>query len=111
MMGSAIARVTLLLEDGYTVEGAPLGGQGIVAGEVVFSTSMAGYVESLTDPSYRGQILALTYPLVGNYGVPAPRAANSIDRPYESDRIQVQGLIVQSHSVHWSHHTGVRSLG
>ena len=56
---------------------------------------MSGYVEALTDPSFRGQILVLTYPLAGNYGVPAPRAAGSLDGPYESDRIQVQGLVVQ----------------
>jgi carbamoyl-phosphate synthase small subunit len=57
---------------------------------------MAGYVEALTDPSYRGQILVLTYPLIGSYGVPAPRAPGSLDGPYESGRVQVQGLVVQS---------------
>ena len=71
---------------------------------------MAGYVETLTDPSYRGQILVLTYPLVGNYGVPAPRAPGSLERPYESDRIQVQGLIVQHCVDAYSHHSARRSL-
>ena len=66
-----------------------------VCGEVVFNTGMAGYVETLTDPSYAGQILVLTYPLIGNYGVPEP-APRLLGGPYESNRIQVQGLIVQS---------------
>ena len=52
---------------------------------MVFNTGMTGYVETLTDPSYRGQILVLTYPLVGSYGVPAPRAPGSLDGPYESE--------------------------
>jgi carbamoyl-phosphate synthase small subunit len=59
---------------------------------VVFTTAMSGYVEALTDPSFRGQILVLTYPLAGNYGVPAPRPDDSVAAPYESGRIQVQGL-------------------
>ena len=82
-----------------------------MAGEVVFNTGMAGYVETLTDPSYRGQILVLTYPLQGNYGVPPARPDGSIAGPFESGRIQVQGLVVQHHEPHYSHHAGVRSLG
>src|SRR6185295_9117382 len=82
-----------------------------VAGEVVFNTAMAGYVESLTDPSYRGQILALTYPLVGNYGVPGPRAAGSLDGPFESGNIQASGLVVQSYCGHPSHPASRRTLG
>lgn len=78
---------------------------------MVFNTGMAGYVETLTDPSYRGQILVLTYPLQGNYGVPAARDADSIAGPFESGRIQVQGLVVQHHEPGYSHHAGVRSLG
>jgi carbamoyl-phosphate synthase small subunit len=72
---------------------------------------MSGYVQSLTDPSYRGQVLVLTYPLVGNYGVPAPRRPGSIDDDYESDRIQASGLVVQSYSKCFSHHRAQRSLG
>ena len=73
--------VILELEDGSRYQGRSFGGEAVVAGEVVFNTAMAGYVESLTDPSYRGQILALTYPLVGNYGVPGPeQPAASMDR-------------------------------
>jgi carbamoyl-phosphate synthase small subunit len=81
-----------------------------VRGEVVFNTAMTGYVEALTDPSYCGQILVLTYPLVGNYGVPPPRKSGSLDRPYESDRIQVQALVVQNYFDAYSHHEAGRSL-
>ena len=82
-----------------------------IGGEVVFNTGMTGYVEALTDPSYRGQIVVLTYPLVGSYGVPAPRAPGSLDGPYESSRVQVQGLVVQSYVSKYSHHAAARSLG
>src|SRR6185503_10124949 len=92
------------------MEGSSFGTVAPVSGEVVFNTGMTGYVETLTDPSYAGQILVLTYPLVGNYGVPAPRRARSIDGPYESDRIQVQGLVVQHYVDDYSHHAAVRSL-
>ena len=81
-----------------------------VVGEVVFNTGMTGYVETLTDPSYRGQILVLTYPLVGNYGVPAPRDPGALNPPYESDRIQVHGLVVQNCVDDYSHAGAVRSL-
>jgi carbamoyl-phosphate synthase small subunit len=101
----------LVLEDGTTYAGECFGAREGVAGEVVFNTAMAGYVETLTDPSYRGQILVLTYPLIGNYGVPAARAPGSLCPPFESDRIQVQGLIVQSYCNHHSHHAATRSLG
>jgi carbamoyl-phosphate synthase small subunit len=77
----------LVLEDGSTFRGRPFGASGPTDGEVVFSTSMTGYQEMLTDPSYAGQILVLTYPLIGNYGV------NDID--IESRRIQVRGLVVR----------------
>lgn len=108
-MGSD-ARLALVLDDGTSFEGESFGASKVVAGEVVFCTAMTGYVEALTDPSYRGQILVLTYPLVGNYGVPAPRAAGSIDAPYESGRIQVQGLVVQKAISRHSHSQASRSL-
>lgn len=101
----------LLLEDGTEMSGRSFGAVGSVGGEVVFNTGMAGYVEALTDPSYRGQILVVTYPLVGSYGVPAPRAFGSLDGPYESGRVQVQGLVVQSYVANYSHHSATRSLG
>ena len=105
------APMRLALEDGTELDGYSFGGVPAVAGEVVFNTAMAGYVETLTDPSYRGQILAMTYPLIGNYGVPAPRAAASLDGPYESDRIQVQALVVQHYANYHSHVSARRSLG
>lgn len=104
-------RMKLVLEDGTTMTGRCFGAPRAVSGEVVFNTGMTGYVETLTDPSYRGQILTITYPLVGNYGVPAPRQTGSVDGPYEADRIQVQGLVVQSYVERYSHHAAVRSLG
>ncbi len=101
----------LVLEDGTEMIGVGFGSAEPVVGEVVFNTGMAGYVETLTDPSYRGQILVLTYPLIGNYGVPEPRSPGSLDRPFESDRIQVQGLVVQHYVSTYSHHGAFRSLG
>jgi carbamoyl-phosphate synthase small subunit len=101
----------LVLEDGTAMEGTAFGAVDAVCGEVVFNTGMTGYVETLTDPSYRGQILVSTYPLVGNYGVPAPRSPGTLERPYESGRVQVQGLVVQTASRTYSHHAATRSLG
>lgn len=103
--------VRLVLEDGSEFRGQSFGAVACVTGEVVFNTGMTGYVEALTDPSYRGQMLVLTYPLVGNYGVPAPRPPQSIEAPYESGRIEPQGLVVQSYSSHYSHQAARRSLG
>jgi carbamoyl-phosphate synthase small subunit len=100
----------LALEDGTELLGQNFGASRHVAGEVVFNTAMTGYVETLTDPSYRGQILVLTYPIVGNYGVPAPRKPCSLDRPYESNQIQIQGLIVQHYVDDYSHPMAERSL-
>ena len=101
----------LLLEDGTEFEGLAFGADRPVVGEVVFTTAMSGYVETLTDPSFRGQILVLTYPLAGNYGVPAPRPPGSIDAPYESSQIQVQGLVVEHAIGCPSHYASPRTLG
>lgn len=100
----------LVLEDGTEMDGTAFGAEGPVGGEVVFNTGMSGYVETLTDPSYRGLILCLTYPLIGNYGVPAAREAGSLARPFEADHIQVQGLLVQTYFDAHSHHAARRSL-
>jgi len=100
-----------VLEDGTRFRGRGFGATRAIAGEVVFNTAMSGYVESLTDPSYRGQIQLLTYPLVGSYGVPAPRPRDGIDEPFESSRIQVQGLVVQSYVDSPSHFAMSRTLG
>lgn len=101
----------LVLEDGTDLRGKAFAASGAVMGEVVFNTAMSGYVEALTDPSYRGQILVCTYPLIGNYGVPSPRAPGSLDPPFESSAIQVQGLVVQNYVARYSHHAARRSLG
>jgi carbamoyl-phosphate synthase small subunit len=100
----------LVLEDGTTFCGRPFGFPRPVAGEVVFNTGMVGYLETLTDPSYRGQILVLTYPLIGNYGVPGERGDGSLLAPFESNRIQVSGLIVSEASMEYSHWTASRSF-
>jgi carbamoyl-phosphate synthase small subunit len=104
------ATASLSLDDGTGMQGRGFGVARPVRGEVVFNTAMSGYVEALTDPSYRGQILVLTYPLAGNYGVPPPRRPGSLERPYESDRIQVQALVVQHYVDAYSHHEARRSL-
>lgn len=101
----------LILEDGTVLYGQAFGAANPVCGEVVFNTGMSGYVETLTDPSYRGQILVPTYPLMGSYGVPGSRPVGSIDAPYESGAIQVQGLVVQTYVADHSHHAATRSLG
>ena len=101
--------VRLLLEDGSEVQGRGIGVARPVCGEVVFNTAMSGYIETLTDPSYHGQILVLTYPLIGNYGVPAARR-DSLARPFESDRVQVQALVVQNYVDAHSHYSARRSL-
>ena len=102
--------VRLQLNDTTAVQGRGFGAAKLVRGEVVFNTGMVGYVEALTDPSYRGQILVLTYPLVGSYGVPPPRRLGSLDGPYESGCIQVQGLVVQNYVDAHSHYAASRSL-
>jgi len=81
-----------------------------VSGEVVFNTGMVGYPESLTDSSYRGQILTLTYPLIGNYGVPGKDEEDNLLKYFESDKIQVQGLIVTNYSENYSHWNAKKSL-
>ncbi len=102
----------LILADGTTFEGKSFGSSSATSGEVVFNTGMVGYPESLTDPSYKGQILVLTYPLVGNYGVPDDsRDQWKIKKNFESDEIQIQGLIVSEYCEEYSHWNAKRSLG
>jgi carbamoyl-phosphate synthase small subunit len=100
----------LVLADGFSCMGTPFGWPGSIAGEVVFNTGMVGYPESLTDPSYRGQILVLTYPLIGNYGVPADELPGAIARSFESERVQIAGLVVSDLSRKFTHWSAVRSL-
>lgn len=102
---------TLKLENGMVFKGYSFGYAGPCDGEVVFSTSMVGYPESLTDPSYSGQILCMTYPLIGNYGVPADGDDQyGISRNFESDRIHVRGLVISDYSFYYSHWKATRSL-
>ncbi|KAG7260232.1 hypothetical protein CRUP_014503 [Coryphaenoides rupestris] len=103
----------LVLEDGTTMKGFSFGHGSSAAGELVFNTGLVGYPEALTDPSYRGQILTLTYPIVGNYGVPDTQLLDEMGlrRNVESERIQVSGLLVQDYSHEYSHWNSVKSLG
>ena len=78
----------LIVEDGTTFQRFSFWGCNAVSGEIVFSTAMTGYPESLTDPSYCGQILVLTYPMIGNYGVPPMTVEEGLPRFFESDKIQ-----------------------
>lgn len=99
----------LVFDDGTIIDGVGFGYSTISFGEIVFNTGMVGYTETLTDPSYSGQILTMTYPLVGNYGVPNPEIIdkNGIPKYFESDKIQVRGLILHelSHTAsHWNLH-------
>ena len=100
----------LILEDGTEFRGFSFGAEQSVAGEVVFNTGMVGYVETLTDPSYTGQILTLTYPLIGNYGVPGPEVRDGLPLHFESERIHITALIVSDYSQDYSHWNAVRSL-
>ncbi len=94
----------LHLKDGTKISGNSFGSDNSASGEVVFNTGMTGYVESLTDPSYAGQILVCTFPLLGNYGVPE-------ERFFESNKIQVSGLVVSEYSENYSHADAQISLG
>jgi carbamoyl-phosphate synthase small subunit len=103
--------VRLVLEDGSVFPGRRFGFRGPASGEVVFNTGMVGYPEALTDPSYRGQILVLTYPLVGNYGVPPRTGHDGLDTGFESEAVQVAGLVVAEAASEYSHWSATRSLG
>jgi carbamoyl-phosphate synthase small subunit len=103
--------VTLVLSDGTKFHGKSFGYEKPVAGEVVFNTAMMGYPESLTDPSYAGQLMTLTYPLVGNYGVPPFTVEkNGIATFMESDKIYASAIIVSDYSTEYSHWNACESL-
>jgi carbamoyl-phosphate synthase/aspartate carbamoyltransferase len=109
-------RVYLEIQDGEVYEGISFGAPKSAAGELVFQTGMVGYPESLTDPSYRGQILVITFPLVGNYGVPSRTVMDELlrDLPkyFESSQIHVAGLVTASYSGEdYSHYLAKSSLG
>ena len=103
--------VTLILDDGSRFHGKSFGYEKPVAGEVVFNTAMSGYPESLTDPSYAGQLMTLTYPLAGNYGVPPfTFAPDGLPVFMESERIHAEALIVSDYSGNYSHWNKCRAL-
>ncbi len=102
--------IKLILEDGSEFSGKSFGYEGSVAGEVVFNTAMTGYPESLTDPSYKGQILVLTYPLVGNYGVPGNDQEFDMPKFFESENIHISALIVTDYSQNYSHWGAKKNL-
>lgn len=102
---------SLVLSDGTSFEGTLFGADGDTDGEVVFNTGMAGYPESLTDPSYRGQILVFTYPLIGNYGVPSEELNRwGFSENFESEEIHARGVVVAQLSEEHSHHKAASSF-
>lgn len=103
-------RIKLVLEDGSEYQGKSFGFFSSTAGEVVFNTAMTGYPESLTDPSYYGQILISTYPLIGNYGVPDEKYYNNLPEIFESSKIQVKGFVISDYSFEYSHWNAKKSL-
>lgn len=103
-------QATLTLEDGTVFTGKSFGSESAVAGEVVFYTAMTGYPESLTDPSYTGQILVSTFPMIGNYGVPFNKQENGIHKFFESHKLHISGLIISDYSFEFSHWNAEKSL-
>lgn len=103
-------RATLILEDGTRFEGKSFGHEAPTSGEVVFNTAMTGYPESLTDPSYEGQILVTTFPLLGNYGVPPQGGSPNLSSHFESDRIHCRAIVAQDYAWEHSHWLADRTL-
>lgn len=107
--------MTLETQNGVALQGYSFGAPVSAAGEVVFQTGMVGYPESITDPSYEGQILVITYPLVGNYGVPDRELkcdiVNELPKYFESNRIHIAGLVVAHYTEEYSHYLATSSLG
>lgn len=103
-------KAKLILENGQSFEGYQFGYDHSIAGEVVFNTAMTGYPESLTDPSYKGQLLVATYPLIGNYGVPGSQRKNDMREHYESSKIQINAFIISEYSETYSHWNAANSL-
>ena len=106
----ATKSAVLILEDGTEFRGRSFSYDGSTAGEVVFNTAMTGYPESLTDPSYEGQILVTTFPQLGNYGVPPSGGDDSLKDYYEGSRIHCRAIIAQDYAFHHSHWLAERSL-
>ena len=101
----------LVLEDGSVYSGKMFGAKRSTTGEVVFSTNMVGYPESMTDPSFYGQIINLTYPMIGNYGIPDLKYDEfNLNKYFESRRIWCNGLVIQDYSNTYSHWNANKSL-
>jgi len=100
----------LILEDGTVLSGKGFGYQGSTSGEVVFNTGMVGYPETMTDPSYAGQILVFTYPLIGNYGIPENQSLDNLLSFFESEKIHLKGIVISSLTSKYSHWNAVKSL-
>ncbi len=106
-----MTKAKLVLKDGTTLTGESFGADVSSAGEVVFNTSMVGYPEAMTDPSYRGQILTFTYPLIGNYGVGGDcKDDDKVSKKFESNNIQVKGIIVSEYSEDYNHWDSKKTL-
>lgn len=103
-------KAKLILKNGAEFEGYSFGAASSTNGEVVFNTGMVGYPETMTDPSYRGQILVCTYPLIGNYGVPDEEVENGLSRVFESHCIHIRALIISDYSEDYSHWNARKSL-
>jgi carbamoyl-phosphate synthase small subunit len=104
-------KAKLILEDGSIFTGYSFGYEESVSGEIVFNTAMTGYPESLTDPSYCGQILVLTYPSIGNYGVPDTDIQDGLLKNFESEKIHLSALIISDYSSKFNHWNASMSLG
>jgi carbamoyl-phosphate synthase/aspartate carbamoyltransferase len=116
IVGNSEKKAVLELEDGNVYQGYSFGVEKSVAGELVFQTGMVGYPESVTDPSYQGQILVITFPLVGNYGVPSRETKdeifNELPKHFESNQIHIAALVVATYSGEdYSHYLAQSSLG
>ena len=107
---NALSPATLILDDGSEFHGYSFGAPVSSAGEVVFSTAMNGYPESLSDPSYKGQILVATFPLIGNYGVPEINPGGILPEFFESGKVQISGLVISDYSFSYSHWNAAKSL-
>lgn len=103
--------VKLILEDSTEFHGTSFGYEKSVSGEIVFNTAMTGYPESMTDPSYKGQVLVLTYPIIGNYGVPSGEKADDMYKFFESYAMHISGLIISDYTKEYSHWNADKSLG
>ncbi|SCV99462.1 LAFE_0A03708g1_1 [Lachancea fermentati] len=112
MTKPVLTKATFSIQDGPSYEGYSFGANKSVAGETVFTTSLVGYPESMTDPSYKGQILVFTQPLIGNYGVPSGDARDEFNllRYFESPHVHVVGIVVAEYAWRYSHWTAVQSL-